>query len=232
MKNNKPILIEDLGLKYPTDNATQRHRFGLYECPFCGQEFIAKVHSIKSGGTKSCGCFTKSRTHGLRNHILYHTWNNIVNRCNNTKIKHYINYGARGIQVCERWLDIRNFVEDMYPSWEEGLTLDRIDVNGNYEPDNCRWVDLNTQARNTRDIQINNKSGYRGVSYCTRDKVWRSYIKDSNKTKALGSFNTALEAGKAYERYVRLNNLEHNFTPALTEDEIKEIENLKNLMNN
>ena len=147
----------------------------------------------------------------------------MVNRCYNEKKPNYKDYGERGIKVCDRWLDINNFIEDMYPDYKEGLTLDRIDVNGIYEPDNCRWATLNIQMQNTREIYRTNTSGYRGVSWSKRDNKWVGQIKVENKLIYLGSFKTSIEAGKAYERYVRLNNLEHNFTPALTEEEIEEL---------
>ena len=234
MEDKKPILIKDLGMRYPTESSKQKKRYGLYQCQYCREEFEAQTQRIKNGNTKSCGCQSKGHNnpHGLTQHRLYSTWNNMVNRCNNSKITHYKDYGERGIKVCDRWLRVENFIEDMYPSYQEGLTLDRIDVNGNYEPDNCRWATLNTQARNTRKIMSTNKSGFRGVSGCVRDTVWRCSLTLDSKQIHLGYYQTALEAGKAYERYVRLNNLEHNFTPALTEDEIEEIENLKSVRNN
>ena len=100
-------------------------------------------------------------------------------RCYNIKCREYKNYGARGIQVCDRWLDINNFIEDMYPSYQEGLSLDRIDVDGNYEPDNCRWATYNIQQHNTRDICSNNTSGLRGV--CINKNKWEAKIMVSNK---------------------------------------------------
>jgi hypothetical protein len=147
----------------------------------------------------------------------------MLKRCFNKKNKAFNRYGGRGIKVCDRWLDIKNFIEDMYPSYQEGLTLDRIDVNGDYEPDNCRWTTVNIQARNTRDIIATNTSGFRGICWREDTHKWRSYITVNSKRVNLGSYQTALEAAKAYERYVRLNNLEHNFTPALTPEEIKEL---------
>ena len=220
-----PILLEDLGMRFSTEESKREYRWGLYQCQYCGTEFECILKSIKSGNTKSCGCQSKkfNNPHGLTKHPLYKTWNGMTQRCHNSLSSNYKDYGARGIEVCERWLDIKNFIEDMYPSWEEGLTLDRIDVSGNYEPYNCRWVKLNIQARNTRDLSIRNTSGYRGVSWHNRDNIWQSRITINNTQIQLGSFNTALEAAKAYERYVRLNNLEHNFTPSLTEEEIEEI---------
>ena len=217
-----PILLMDLGMRYPTEKSKEKKRYGLYQCQYCGREFETIIQKIKKlGGTKSCGCLHKK--HNLRTHRLYSIWGEMIRRCTNIKHKRYKDYGGRGIQVCERWLDIENFIEDMYPSWEEGLTLDRIDVNGNYEPDNCRWTTREVQARNTRELMSTNKSGYRGVCWHKRDKVWVAQIVINKSRRQLGRYNTALEAAKAYERYVRLNNLEHNFTPALTEEEIEKI---------
>ena len=220
-----PILLEDLGMKYPKVESKQKRHYGLYQCQYCGKEFEIQKHSIKRGNTKSCGCQSKkyNNPHGLTQHRLYKTWCQMKARCYNPKNKAYIDYGGRGVQVCERWLDINNFIEDMYPSYQEGLSIDRIEVNGNYEPDNCRWESRQIQSRNTRDIQSNNTSGYRGVYWNKKLSKWRVQITVDNKQIHLGLFQTALEAGKAYERYIRLNKLEHNFTPALTEDEIEEI---------
>ena len=221
-KDMSPVLLEDLGMRYPTENSKKKCRYGLYQCQYCGEEFEAQSASIKSGHTTSCGCQSKkyNNPHGLRSHRLYTTWRDMKNRCYNEKNKDYRNYGGRGIKVCERWLDVKNFIDDMYPDYKEGLSLDRVDVNGNYEPNNCRWTTDEVQSRNTRDICKNNTSGYRGVSWSKRDKRWIVQITVKNKLIYLGKYKTALEAAKAYETYVRLNNLEHNFTPALTEEEI------------
>ena len=203
-----PILLEDLGMRYPTEKSKQKARFGLYQCQYCGKEFEALTSHIKSGGTKACGCLKgKSITHGLGYHPIYAIWNQMNQRCSNPNNKRYKDYGGRGIQVCERWLDVKNFIEDMYPSWEEGLSLDRIDVNGNYEPDNCRWTTQTIQMRNTRDVKCTNTSGFRGVSFYKKMRKWQSTITIQNKRLHLGYYTTALEAAKAYETYVRLNNL-------------------------
>ena len=130
-------LVEDLGMLLPTEKSKYKARFGLYKCK-CGNTFKSMTHHIKSGRTKSCGCIKKmkmsemSKTHGLTYHRLYKTWKSMMQRCNNQGIATYKYYGGRGIKVCDRWKDIHNFIEDVYPSFQEGKTLDRIDVNGNY----------------------------------------------------------------------------------------------------
>jgi len=132
-----------------------------------------------------------------------------MQRTTNQKNKVFASYGGRGIIVCERWLSIDNFIEDMYPTFKEGLSIDRIDNNGNYEPSNCRWATKSTQVQNTRIIMSTNKSGYRGVSRHKRDKKWLARIGINGKQKHLGRFNTAIEAAKAYDSYVIDNGLEH-----------------------
>ena len=151
----------------------------------------------------------RPKVHGLSNHPLYRIWSFMKNRCLNPNIKAYKDYGARGIKVCDRWLDINNFIEDMYPSYQEGLSLDRIDVDGDYEPDNCRWATKSIQARNTRLLRDNNKSGFRGVSWDKANNKWRARIMASNKNIHLGLFKTAEEGAVAYNNYVIENNLEH-----------------------
>lgn len=83
-------------------------------------------------------------------HPLYLKWCAMKRRCFNKNEKCYKNWGGRGITVCEKWLSFENFARDMGPSFKPGLSLDRIDVNGNYEPNNCRWVTLAEQNRNKR----------------------------------------------------------------------------------
>ena len=209
----KPQLIRDLGMRFPTENSKQKKRYGLYKCSFCDKEFEARTGDIKSGNTKSCGCLTTA-THGLRKHRMYSIWNNMMTRCYNMNTDEYKHYGGRGITVCERWHNIENFIEDIYPSFEEGLTLDRINVDGNYEPDNCRWVDKSTQAQNTRKLKSTNTSGYRGVSWYKGTGKWQVRITINSKIKYLGYFTDPEEGARAYDQYIIDNNLAHtkNFT--------------------
>ena len=147
--------------------------------------------------------------YGLTSHRLYHSWFMMVDRCNNPKNQAYIYYGLKGIKVCNRWLDFVNFIEDVYSTFKEGLTLDRIDVNGNYEPSNCRWASREIQNRNTVKIRKNNKTGYRGVSWHKKSNKFRSQITVSKKVIFIGCFIDKVEAAKAYDKYVIDNNLEH-----------------------
>jgi len=96
--------------------------------------------------------------HGLSRHELYPRWSTIKDRCLNPKDKDYERYGGRGIKICNRWLDVNNFIEDMYDSYllhveefgKKQTSIDRIDVNGNYEPSNCKWATYAEQNKNKR----------------------------------------------------------------------------------
>jgi hypothetical protein len=81
---------------------------------------------------------------------MYRIWSDMKTRCNNPRFKQYADYGGRGICVCERWASFANFLADMGPTYRAGLSLDRVDNDGPYCPDNCRWTDKIVQANNTR----------------------------------------------------------------------------------
>lgn len=125
----------------------------------CGQTTITSVKYLRSGETTSCGCRRQeilasrgkdSWRHGGSKTPLYMVWANMIARCERESSTHYRNYGGRGIKVCPRWRkSFAAFAADMGPR-PDGLTLDRIDTNGNYEPSNCRWATPKEQVANTR----------------------------------------------------------------------------------
>ena len=135
----------------------------LWQCKCdCGEITTAKTCTLNIGEKKSCGCLQKEHaaktakdraTHGLRNHRLYPVWKAMLQRCESANCKGYENYGGRGISVCERWHDVRLFIEDMWGSYKEGLAIDRINNDGNYCPENCAWRTPKENNNNKRQYK-------------------------------------------------------------------------------
>ena len=175
----------------------------------CGNESIVEHTSLTSGNTKSCGCLISHRvrirniensTHGLSKHPLYNIWRGFIDRCTNSNSSRYRDYGGRGITICKSWDESPvKFIEwaETKGGWEpdKGLSLDRIDVNGNYEPSNCRFTNDSIQAINRR-ANTSNSSGYHGVSKRSNGK-WRARITFEGNPKDLGTYDNLLDAVEA-----------------------------------
>lgn len=134
----------------------------------------------------------KARRHNMHGTPTYHCWSDMLRRCSSPKSSSYVNYGARGIKVCERWHDFRNFLHDMGVR-PEGMSLDRIAVDIGYAPDNCRWATRQEQARNTR-LRKANKSGIHGVWWYADRQVFKACIHREGKVVHLGHTPDFLEA--------------------------------------
>lgn len=146
-----------LTVKYHYGKNKHSHNLWYCECE-CGGHAIVDTNALRSGDTKSCGCLAKeltikrSTTHGKTKHKLYRIYAHMKERCYSENSQDYEYYGGRGIKICDEWLlDFENFYQWAINSgYTEGLTIDRIDVNGNYEPSNCRWTTMKKQNNNKR----------------------------------------------------------------------------------
>ena len=143
----------------------------------CGNEAKVRGTHLRSGYTKSCGCYGAERRlegitiHGLSSSRTYGIWSGMMRRCYQEYTFEYKSYGGRGIKVCERWHDVKNFIEDMGDAPSSDYSLDRVDNDGDYSPENCRWATRKEQARNTRrNVNIT----FNGVTKCMIE--WSEYL--------------------------------------------------------
>lgn len=153
-----------------------RARYWWCRCK-CGTEKNVRDADIKIGKTVSCGCWkdeqtrTRLTTHGKANSTEYHIWQHMRHRCENPDDPAYKNYGERGIRVCPRWLKFENFYSDMGER-PEGFTLERVDNDKGYSPDNCKWA--------TRAEQANNQRRTLRFTFDGITKTYKEWLADNN----------------------------------------------------
>lgn len=166
------LLGERFGRLLVTNETDLRNgRRIVWECLCdCGNKVFATSYDLTSGHTKSCGCLMRETVsamfskHHKENPRLYGVWKGMRARCNNPNHDAYKNYGGRGIRVCDEWNDYRNFLAwAVKNGYDENAktgdcTIDRINNDGNYEPDNCRWVDMKVQSHNKRTSRKENEA--------------------------------------------------------------------------
>ena len=175
----------------------------------CGKETETSLSNILYRDTKSCGCLQRKNSkeyntkHGLWGTPLYFVWGSIVKRCVNKKDKSYKYYGGKGVEVCEEWKNsfLSFFKWACENGYKKGLSIDRIDSNGNYEPVNCRFVDMHFQSAN-KNPNKNNKSGYTGVAWKEKEKRWEAKINVKGKAIYIGRYKNKKEAVDSRDKYI------------------------------
>lgn len=191
-------------------------RKAVFECKSCKKHIEAFVHNmnkkgrVNSGMCKSCATIFFHTTHGEAGKVcskLYNSWRSMVKRCTYHKTNGYENYGGRGITVFEDWKIFENFKKwAIETNYQEGLTIERINVNGNYEPSNCKWITKEEQTANKRLLQKNNKSGYRGV-HCVGGK-YASVLEINGKKERLLYNENPILCARARDIYIIVHKLQ------------------------
>ena len=176
----------------------------------CGKEKAIRSDGLLSGKTLSCGCLQKeivkknSTKHNMSGSRLYSIWEGVIARTQNPHNYRWHRYGGRGIKVCEDWLQFENFYKDMGEPPTDKHEIDRIDNDGNYEPNNCRWV-LPIQNAYNKGPRTTTTSQYKGVHYDKFRNKWVARVNKDNKKVFFKRFDTEIEAAKAYNEQAKIH---------------------------
>jgi len=160
---------------------------------------LVRTNNLTSGNTTSCGCVGEERrkTHGMSNTRAYQIWEGMKRRCRPDLAEVFPYHAGKGITYCSKWETFEGFYEDMGEA-PDNMSLDRIDVNGNYEKSNCRWASWSVQGYN-KGLDPNNTSGKSGVSWYSSCEMWSAEIHVEGKHIRLGLFSKFEDAVKARE---------------------------------
>lgn len=177
----------------------------LFKCD-CGNYREKNPWYVYSGKTKSCGCLaleirktTRRKTHGMSKTRIYHIWKGMRQRCNNPNTSYYYVYGGKGIKICDEWQSFENFYEwSMKNGYDDKLSIDRIDNDKDYSPDNCRWSTGLQQANNK---SINHYETYNGETHTIAE--W-ARLYDIN----LGTLSSRLQTGMSIENALKMKKHE------------------------
>lgn len=205
------LVVRERTTNYPTGQAQW-----ICDCD-CGKTKIATLAWLtRTSVEPSCGCYQAEktgeirRTHGMSKDPLYEVWCGMKKRCYNQNEAQYKNYGARGIYVCDRWKDsFENFYEDMHEGYKPGLQLDRIDNDGPYSPENCRWATPTENVRNRRNTHIittalgtkplAEQAELTGVNYGTiKDRLYRGMPEELSIIPSMGNKRLDIKAINQY----------------------------------
>jgi len=200
--NRLTVLEEDLPQKRP--------RKWICKCS-CGIVKSIDQQALRNGSTQSCGCLNREivTIHGDSKTRLFGIWQHMNQRCNNPKSHAYSEYGGRGITVCKEWADYSTFKKwSIENGYTDELSIDRIDNDMGYYPENCRWATKSTQQRNTRSHK-KSSSIYKGVSFIQKDNSYQVAIYVEGKHYYLGRYKSEIEAAKTYNDFIINNNLDY-----------------------
>lgn len=196
----KQELLDEIGRKYSNwtilslSRSDRFHkRYVIARCELCQTEHEVCLATLRNGTSKACKCVIT--THQMIHDRIYTIWSKIVQRCTNPNNKGYVNYGGRGITVCDEWLIFINFYNDMKDTYQDNLTIERINNDLGYYKENCKWATYKEQARNRRSLKLSEadailikqryKNGesyasiardyncyYTTISSCVKGKTW------------------------------------------------------------
>jgi len=210
-------IVADLGL---IEEYNKKYRYVLIECVKCKTRKKKRINDAKRLKTNLClKCynFMNKPEKSFQYIKIQNCYFDMIRRCYKNSYSRYKDYGGRGIKVCDEWLNNKKAFNDWAVKNKGHIketSLDRIDNNKGYSPDNCRFTTREIQQRNTRKLYAHNTSGYRGVHFDKSKYSFVAVIVVNNHPKKIKQSKCRLECAYAYDEYVISNNLEHtrNFT--------------------